>query len=283
MYKIVAHPGSAHKDDFMSVSVLLATLGSAEIFRREPTSEDLADLNTYVVDVGMDYSPERHNFDHHQDQSLPCAFHLVMKHFGHHDAALLVFAWYPHMSMMDVRGPYRTAEHLGVDTSVLFAVSSPIAGYILSTFSKINTLSSQDSLYQLMKAFGQDMIAMISRKMERLERLKTEAIVVQIKHLKAVASDIDNSPKLSMELYLHFLNDERIVMSITPSNRGEGWELLRLGDHSAVDFRAIADSPEIHFVHANGFLAKTRTRLPLKEVIPLASGAISDAGDSEGV
>jgi hypothetical protein len=281
MYKIITHPGSAHKDDFLTVSVLLATLGSAEVFRRESTSEDLDDLNTYVVDVGMEYSPERHNFDHHQDQSLPCAFHLVMQHLGHHDAATLMFAWYPHMSMIDVTGPYKTAEHLGVDLSVLFATSSPIDGYILSSFASINVLTSQDPLYELMKSFGQDLIAMIDLKMKRLERLKSEAKIVQVKHLKAITNEIDETPKLSMELFLRFLNDERIVMSITPSNRGEGWELLRLGDHRFVDFRAIADSPDILFVHTNGFLAKTQTRQPLQEVIQLASLAISDVGDSE--
>ena len=276
MYKIVVHPGSAHKDDFMSVSVLLATLDHAEVFRREPSGEDLADPKTYVVDVGMEYAPERHNFDHHQDRSLPCAFHLIMKHLDHHDAAMSMFMWYPLMSMMDVRGPYQTAEHLGVDSSVLFASSSPIDGYILSNFSKVEVLSSQDSLYRLMKELGQDLIALIDRKMKRLDRLKAEAKVIQVRHLKAVTSNIDNSPKLAMELYLRFLNDERIVMSITPSNRGEGWELLRLDDHRVVDFRTIADSPDISFVHANGFLAKTRTRLPLKEVIQLASRAISE-------
>ena len=279
MYKIITHPGSAHKDDFLTVSVLLATLGSAEVFRRESTSEDLDDLNTYVVDVGMEYSPERHNFDHHQDQSLPCAFHLVMQHLGHHDAATLMFAWYPHMSMIDVTGPYKTAEHLGVDLSVLFATSSPIDGYILSSFASINVLTSQDPLYELMKSFGQDLVAMIDLKMKRLERLKSEAKIVQVKHLKAITNEIDETPKLSMELFLRFLNDERIVMSITPSNRGEGWELLRLGDHRFVDFRAIADSPDILFVHTNGFLAKTQTRQPLQEVIQLASRAISDASD----
>ena len=82
-----------------------------------------------------------------------------------------------------------------------------------------------------------------------------------------------------MELYLRFLNDERIVMSITPSNRGEGWELLRLGDHRVVDFRAIADNPDIRFVHTNGFLAKTQTRQPLHEVIQIASLAVLDVGD----
>jgi len=275
MYKIVAHPGSAHKDDFLSVSVLLATLRQAEVFRREPTEEDLNDADTYVVDVGLELSPERHNFDHHQDRSLPCAFHLVMQHLGHHEAAMLMFAWYPHMSMMDVRGPYRTAEHLGVDSSVLFASSSPIDGYIISTFASLESLNAQNPLYDLMKSLGENMIALIGRKMERLERLKSEAKVIEIKHLKAVACDIDNSPKLAMELYLRLLDDENIVMSITPSNRGEGWELLRLGDNTIVDFRVIENNPEIRFVHGSGFLAKTNTRLPLEEVVELACMAIT--------
>ncbi|MCK4508698.1 MAG: hypothetical protein KAU27_09160, partial [Desulfuromonadales bacterium] len=217
-----------------------------------------------------------HNFDHHQDHSLPCAFHLIMQHLGHHDAAMLMFVWYPHMSMMDVRGPYRTAEHLGVDSSVLFATSSPIDGYILSTFAEVESLSCQDPLFALMKALGKNMLALIDRKMKRLERLKAEARVVPVKHLKVVTSDISNSPKLAMELYLRFLDDERIVMSITPSNRGEGWELLRLGDNTIVDFRAIAESPEIRFVHGSGFLAKTQVRLPMQEVVRLACRAITD-------
>jgi hypothetical protein len=277
MYKIVAHPGSAHKDDFLSVSVLLATLKQAVVFRREPTAEDLNDPDTYVVDVGLELNPERHNFDHHQDSSLPCAFHLVMQHLGHHDAAMLMFAWYPHMSMMDVRGPYRTAEHLGVASSVLFASSSPIDGYILSTFASLECLNAQNPLYDLMKSLGENMIALIGRKMERLERLKSEAKVIEIKHLKAVASDIDKSPKLAMELYLRLLDDESIVMSITPSNRGEGWELLRLGDNTIVDFRGIENNQAIRFVHGSGFLAKTHTRLPMEEVVELARMAITDS------
>ena len=275
MYKIVTHPGSAHKDDFLATCVLLATLDNAEVFRREATSADLEDLNTYVVDVGLECAPERHNFDHHHNHSLPCAFHLVMQHLGHHEAATMMFEWYPHMSMMDVRGPYRTAEHLGVHSSVLFATSSPIDGYIISTFGNTASLTSKDLLFKFMKSLGKDMIALISRKMDRLERLKTEARVVQVKHLKAVISDISKSPKLAMELYLRFLDDDQVVMSITPSNRGEGWELLRLGDNTIVDFRAITERPEILFVHNNGFLAKTETRLPVDEVVALASLAIT--------
>jgi hypothetical protein len=275
MYKIITHPGTSHKDDFLAACVLLADLGDAEIYRREATDADLADLNTYVVDVGFEYTPERRNFDHHQDCSLPCAFHLVMQHLGLHDAAMQIFAWYPHMSMMDVRGPHRTADHLGVDTSVLFASSSPIDGYILSIFSGVASLHHEDPLYLLMKALGQDMINLVERKTKRLERLKAEARVVPVRHLKTVFSDISEDPKLAMELYLRFLDDELVVMSITPSNRGDGWEFLRLGDNPSVDFRAIADDPEVRFVHTTGFLAKTRTRLPMQQAVELACRAIA--------
>ena len=275
MYKIIAHPGSAHKDDFLSACVLLAILKDARVLRCEPSAEDLADINTYVIDVGLEYAPERHNFDHHQDPKLPCAFHLLMQHLGYHDAAMEMFAWYPHMNMMDVRGPYRTAEHLGVDSSVLFASSSPIDGYLLSIFAEVKSLDRQSPLYAFMRALGENMIDLIDRKMKRLELLKRDAKLIEVKHLKAVYSDIDSSPKLAMELFLRYLNDDQIVMSITPSNRGAGWELLRLGDNTIVDFRSIADYPEIRFVHGSGFLAKTHLRLPMPEVVRIASEAVA--------
>lgn len=276
MHKIIVHPGNAHRDDFLAVSILLAILDEAEVFRCDPSREDLADPATYVVDVGMEYDPERRNYDHHQDKSLPCAFHLVMQDLGYHEDAQAVFGWYPFMSMMDVRGPHKTAEHFGVDASVLLASSSPIDGYILSRFSRLETLRPQDLLYQFMREMGRDMLALIKLKKERLERLKREAEIVPVKQIKAVVCAIEDNPKLSMELYLRSLDDERVMICITPSVRGEGWELLRLGDSHLVDFRAITDRPEVRFVHANGYIATTRTLIPLGEVLELASRSVTD-------
>ena len=158
---------------------------------------------------------------------------------------------------------------------MLFATSSPIDGYILSTFASVAALGRDDSLYLLMKALGKDMIELLERKMKRLERLKAEARVVPVRHLKAVFSDIGNDPKLAMELYLRDLDDELIVMSITPSNRGKGWEFLRLGDNTIVDFRAIAEHPAVCFVHSSGFVAKTHTRLLMQEAVELACQSIA--------
>lgn len=274
MYKIIVHPGSAHKDDFMAVSVLLATLKNAVVLRREPNRADLDDPDTYVVDVGMEHNPAKHNFDHHHNPALPCAFHLVMQHLNYHEAATLAFAWYPHMSMMDVRGPYRTAQDLGIDSSVLFASASPIDGYILALFSRHEQLTRKNLLYQFMKAMGQDLLALIERKENRLERLKHETRKYDLGSHCAIVSTIEDAPKLAIELYLRELDDPQIVMSITPAIRGEGWEMLRLNEHPAVDFLPLQAQPDISFVHANGFLAKTRTRLPVDRVIELARLAI---------
>lgn len=276
MYKILTHPGSAHKDDFMAVSVLLANLDNAVVLRRDPSRAELDDPDTYVVDVGMEHNPLKHNFDHHHNPALPCAFHLVMQHLNYHEAATLSFAWYPHMSMMDVRGPYRTAQDLGIDSSVLFASSSPIDGYILALFSRYEQLTSKDLLYQFMKAMGQDLLELIDRKTKRLERLKREATQVELGSYSAIVSRIEDAPKLAIDLYLRTLDDPGVVMSITPAIRGKGWEMLRLNEHPAVNFLALEDQPEISFIHANGFLAKTRTRLPIDKVIELARRAIVD-------
>lgn len=274
MYKIIVHPGSAHRDDFMSVCVLLATLGEAEVYRREASAADLTDQRTFVIDVGLEYNPTLNNFDHHQDKSLPCAFHLVMDHLGLHDQARSMFVWYSHMSMMDVRGPYRTAEHLGVDTGILFASSSPIDGYLLARFSTVEKLVPGEMLYDLMFDIGDSLIKLIDQKKRRLERLKSESRILPVKQFKALVSDISENPKLAMEIYLRDLQDEKIVICITPSVRGEGWEMLRLGDSERVDFRVLSEHPQIRFVHATGFVAKTESMLPLADVVELASQAI---------
>jgi hypothetical protein len=157
---------------------------------------------------------------------------------------------------------------------VLFASSSPIDGYILARFSALTHLNSDPVLYELMKELGRDLIVMMKQKMQRLARLKEEAKIVKIEPYKAIFSIIEENPKLAMDRYLTYLNDDSIVMSITPSGRGAGWELLRLGDNRMIDFRALEGHPQVRFIHANGFVAKTYSLIPQEAVIELAAQAI---------
>jgi hypothetical protein len=66
-------------------------------------------------------------------------------------------------------------------------------------------------------------------------------------------------------------NPPDIVISL--DRRSEGWRLYRY-DGSPVDFSLISNCPEIEFAHKSGFLAKTRVRLTIDELIILVSKAI---------
>ncbi|MEZ4483084.1 MAG: hypothetical protein R2864_00345 [Syntrophotaleaceae bacterium] len=54
---------------------------------------------------------------------------------------------------------------------------------------------------------------------------------------------------------------------------------MRFKDHKDVDFRVLAHRPEIRFIHANGYVATTKTLLPLEEVVALAAMAVCDPED----
>lgn len=90
--KVVTHDGSFHADEVLAVAALSiwAEINDKklEVMRsRDPKIVEKAD---FVVDVGMQYDPEKNRFDHHQkggagtrENGIPYAsFGLVWKHFG---------------------------------------------------------------------------------------------------------------------------------------------------------------------------------------------------------
>jgi hypothetical protein len=68
------------------------------------------------------------------------------------------------------------------------------------------------------------------------------------------------------------INPPGIVISL--DRQGTGWRLFRF-DGAPVNYSLIADRPEIAFAHKNGFLAKTRERIPVNDVIELVSKAVT--------
>jgi len=79
MDKIITHDGIFHADDAMAVALLLEFVKDVRVLRtREVTKEDKNNPNIWIVDVGGEYDPALHNFDHHHDAALPSACHLVL-------------------------------------------------------------------------------------------------------------------------------------------------------------------------------------------------------------
>jgi len=67
-------------------------------------------------------------------------------------------------------------------------------------------------------------------------------------------------------------NPPDIVISL--NRREKGWRLFRY-DGTPVDFSLISDRPEIVFAHKSGFMAKTKERLCIDDLIALVSKAVT--------
>jgi hypothetical protein len=259
------------------------------IFRRDPTPEELDDENCIVIDVGRQFSPASNNFDHHQftsDQEEHCALTLILGDLGKLDDARRVFPWVDFTTMMDVHGPYATADWLGIDRYYFFRVLSPLEEADLRMFGSKKAWTYADPLWSRMIQFGVGQLTHMAKFTNRLHDLSTVGKVVETAsgvHVLAVLVPSLSDPALAMSAYRDDLYQEsrgkvKLAVSITPDDRSEskrpsGWALFRFNDDPRIDFSKIGDRPEILFAHAGGFVAKTYDRLELPRLIELIEAA----------
>ncbi|MBL8027502.1 MAG: MYG1 family protein [Fibrobacteres bacterium] len=91
-YNILTHDGKAHMDELLAIALIAIHNGEepANIERRQ--SQAVSDAvaagnipeNTWLVDVGLVYDPERNLYDHHQDGSLDCSALQIFSRFFPH-------------------------------------------------------------------------------------------------------------------------------------------------------------------------------------------------------
>lgn len=261
---IVTHPGKAHFDEFLAISLILAvhpdtTFG---IQRRHPTAAELAAPDVWVVDVGGRYEPERQNFDHHQDLDLNASFVLVARHLNLEDRFEAV-PWWRYKDRIDRYGPFKIAAELGV--SSLLMTFSPLESWLLELFKR-----DPSELCPLIRSFGRKMIDDADRLIaqfsfwEQSDKITIKGRIVLIGHTRDATGSQRYSSRLSTPA----------AISVSYDNRGQGWRLARLNDAAGVDFSRLEGHPAILFAHKSGFLAKTKERLPLEKVLDLVELAI---------
>lgn len=98
--KIVSHLNPRHVDDFLAIAYLKAKFPQAEIEFVHPqnvSTEYLENPEICVVDVGGEFNPDRHNFDHHQDSNLPCSLLMVLGYFDGID-----YSEHPVIQLIDI-------------------------------------------------------------------------------------------------------------------------------------------------------------------------------------
>jgi hypothetical protein len=260
---IVTHPGGAHFDEIAAISLILATFADVdfEVQRRDASVAELEDPSIWVIDTGNRHEPEKRNFDHHQSLECPASFVLVADYLGL-SSALSVLPWWEFKDSVDRIGPEKSAARYGAGDTLVNR--NPVEDWLVGTFA-----AEPGPALPLLRSLGTGLIA-DARSMERQIAFWSGSRRLLIGGVPAMIGETRESFGLE-EFRRLDANPADIVISL--DRRSDGWRLFRF-DGAPVDFSLIADRPEVEFAHKSGFLAKTRDRLGMEELIALVSKAI---------
>ena len=170
--------------------------------------------------------------------------------------------------------PIKTAGELGCNATLLKGLlRGPINKFVLARFEQAKKLDSDSELIKLLSAIGTHIVTDIRNKKERIQLIREKAEFAEVNGLNVLffMEDVPD-PKLSLTAYLKETGKNAGVV-VVANTRDSGWSLSRVGDHPRVDFRRIKGVNDVLFVHANGFVAKTR-RIEKPAIVRLLETAI---------
>ena len=263
--QIVVHPGGAHKDDFLACALLIAE-NEVPIFRREPSKDDLEDVEIAVVDVGLEWDESKMNFDHHQfprDAEPLCALSLVLKHLGVYDETRKFCDWLEVAEYIDTRGPNDTAKWLGVEREAMSKLNSPIDITLLRRFASVTEHQPGQPIYEVMKMVGEDLIKFVRGMKNQLAYLAENTEIWEMGFGKKVlfmprAEPLNEDGAMGMGRYVEDLGlKDEVVAMVYPDRRGEGYGMSRFNDDKRMEFTKVGEEADVHFAHNKGFIAKT--------------------------
>lgn len=260
---IITHPGSAHFDEVTAISLILAVHPNTvfRIERREPAQAELDNPDVWVIDTGNRHEPDKRNFDHHQDTDCPAAFVLVAEYLGLLET-MSVMPWWHFKDEVDRFGPGKSSIKFNAGDDLVNR--NPVEIWL-----KDNFASEPEASLPMLKAFGAHLIKSARMLKNQIEFWKTCPRLV-IAGVPAMIGETTETAGLD-EFRRMDENPPDIVISL--NRRDKGWRLLRF-DGTPVDFSLIADRPEIAFAHKSGFMAKTKERLTIDDLIALVSKAV---------
>ena len=265
---ILTHPGSAHKDEFLACCLLVAGY-DAPILRREPTQDDLDNLQMAVVDVGGEHAPEKGNFDHHQfpkDHPPICSLSLVLMDMGLYEDARKYCDWLEVAEWFDTRGPQETAVWLGVERELLAKLNSTVDLTLLRRFGGMSEIRSGEPMWEVMRWVGMDLIGYLKSLREKLNEIARVSEIWKIgegaESFRVLflprSENVADDASAGLARYAAGLPEEtKVVGMVYPDRRGGGYALARYNDHPGFDFTRISSEPDVHFAHARGFVAKS--------------------------
>jgi len=270
--KIIIHPGSAHRDDFLATGLAIyLTSSNIEVERKEPSKEELGNSQILVLDVGGRHEPELKNFDHHQfpSDTSECAF-SIFSQWLKLEHLFKIYDWYEVTKIWDSQGPKALADYLN------FPTHPPVNPFE----SSLTGLIRDNKLKNWHKLAGEIMGYFVERSVEildiRIPWFRKNSEVKTVAGMNILVADSPNTKGIGeYEQELLIKENIKIDAEIWPDNRGDGWRLMRLDDNSSINFRKLNGEPAMRFIHANGFTASTKEKISLNEILVLMEKSIT--------
>ena len=128
---IVHGEQQVHFDEFFACAIARWCGCQAQIERRQPTPEELADPSVLVMNVGMQFEPTLLNFDHHQDRGFPSAYYMLATCLGIALELEKVFRWFHIWSDIDAHGPFKAAKEQNLEWDQVAPFITPMDENVL--------------------------------------------------------------------------------------------------------------------------------------------------------
>lgn len=260
---IITHSGAAHFDEVTAIGLILAADPTHDyrVERREASPGELDDHSIWVVDTGGRHEPHKHNFDHHQSLDCPASFVLVADYLGLL-STLSVLPWWSFKETVDRLGALRASQAFGAGDPLVNR--SPVEDWLMRRFA-----SDPDASLPLLRSLGSQFV-LDARSLSAQVEFWKKSPRLKIAGVEAAIGETRES--FGLEEFRR-LDDTPPDIIISLDREGEGWRLFRF-DGAPVDFSLLSGRKEIAFAHKSGFLAKTRERLPLAELVELVGKAV---------
>jgi len=180
---VVVHRGRAHVDDFLAACVCIHHT-RFPLFRTDATLEMLNDSSCWVLDQGLRFDPELHNFDHHHLKDQICSLTMLLDHlypepYRQHIPQL------QYIEIHDSVGSSKAAKFAGLPYEGLEIASSLIQQLMLKAFSSIED-RVPDSTYSFMSSIGSELCCRIEQMPSLFEQLNFGARLLDFSGMKVL-------------------------------------------------------------------------------------------------
>ena len=261
MSKVITHSGTAHRDDFLSLSFVLCQDPTVEIIeRKEPTLSEIKDPEIWVLDVGGQFNPSIKAFDHHQEDWNECTLSLLLKEWRLWDSAIEALPWLEPTVLIDSCGLAAISKEYNIDYKLLYKFQSPVEESFLDLLTQESVIRPKDSLFFILKSIGHSILNKINDYVKLTDLIEKKSIVKKKKDVPIIIFlDGESSRTLSSVIYKYkgkIFGNVRGGLSIIKDDRYKNAvRLYRFNNDRRIDFTRLNKNYQVRFLHEKEFLS----------------------------